>query len=201
MIITRGLNRTFGSVLAVDDLNLEIADGEVFGLIGPNGAGKTTTMRMLTCLIEPTSGTATLDNYEITKERHKMRIRQIVGLLPEYPGLYETLSAHQNLAFFADLQEMDPDIKEMSTMSAAEAQEFSEFLQASLDPPRHLPTVLRAGDPCKLPRRERADDQSQAGQSVVHVLQPPIRGPAEEGAVCHVLPLERVHQLVGHREA
>lgn len=112
MIITKGLNRAFGSVLAVDNLDLEVKDGEVFGLIGPNGAGKTTTIRMLTCLIEPTSGTATLDRYEITNERHKMRIREIIGLLPEDPGLYETLSAYQNLAFYADLHEMDPDIKE-----------------------------------------------------------------------------------------
>lgn len=112
MIITKGLNRAFGSVLAVDNLDLEVKDGEVFGLIGPNGAGKTTTIRMLTCLIEPTSGTATLDRYEITNERHKMRIREIVGLLPEDPGLYETLSAYQNLAFYADLHEMDSDAKE-----------------------------------------------------------------------------------------
>jgi ABC-2 type transport system ATP-binding protein len=112
MIIIKGLNRTFGSVLAVDNLDLEVKDGEVFGLIGPNGAGKTTTIRMLTCLIEPTSGTATLDRHEITKERDKMRIREIVGLLPEDPGLYETLSAYQNLVFYADLHEMDSDVKE-----------------------------------------------------------------------------------------
>ncbi len=112
MIITKGLSRTFGPLLAVDNLNLEIKDGEVFCLIGPNGAGKTTTIRMLTCLIEPTSGTATVDKYEIRNERHKMKIRELVGLLPEAPGLYETLSAHQNLEYYADLYEMDPDIKE-----------------------------------------------------------------------------------------
>ncbi|HPT74976.1 MAG TPA: ATP-binding cassette domain-containing protein, partial [Methanomassiliicoccaceae archaeon] len=58
MIETRGLTRKFGTITAVDDLNLKIRDGEVFGFIGPNGAGKTTTIRMLCCLIAPTSGSA-----------------------------------------------------------------------------------------------------------------------------------------------
>jgi ABC-2 type transport system ATP-binding protein len=114
MIITKGLSRAFGSVLAVDNLDLEIMDGQIFGLIGPNGAGKTTTIRMLTCLIEPTFGGARLDDYDITKENDKFSIRENTGLLPENPGLYETLSAYQNLAYYADLYDMEPTIKELS---------------------------------------------------------------------------------------
>jgi ABC-2 type transport system ATP-binding protein len=114
MIVTKGLSRAFGSVLAVDNLDLEIEDGQIFGLIGPNGAGKTTTMRMLTCLIEPTAGSATVDKFHIRKEEDKFSIRELIGLLPESPGLYETLSAYQNLAYYADLYGMDPTVKELS---------------------------------------------------------------------------------------
>jgi ABC-2 type transport system ATP-binding protein len=114
MIIAKGLSRAFGPVLAVDNLDLEIKDGQIYGFIGPNGAGKTTTMRMLTCLIEPTFGMATLDGFHIREEGDKPRIREIIGLLPESPGLYETLSAYQNLAYYADLYDMDQTIKELS---------------------------------------------------------------------------------------
>ena len=62
MIVTRGLTRKFNGFTAVRDLDLEVKEGEVFGFIGPNGAGKTTTLRMLACLIKPTSGTAMIDD-------------------------------------------------------------------------------------------------------------------------------------------
>ncbi|OGS42604.1 MAG: multidrug ABC transporter ATP-binding protein [Euryarchaeota archaeon RBG_16_62_10] len=103
MIETIGLGRKFNGKAAVDDLNLKVEKGEVFGLLGPNGAGKTTTIRMLSCLIGQTSGTAFVNGYEINKEPDQNHIRKIVGLLPESPGLYDSLSAHQNLDFFAQL--------------------------------------------------------------------------------------------------
>ncbi|KYK26387.1 MAG: multidrug ABC transporter ATP-binding protein [Candidatus Proteinoplasmatales archaeon SG8-5] len=114
MITTKGLSRAFGPILAVNKLDLNIQDGQIFGLIGPNGAGKTTTIRMLTCLIEPTLGSAQLDGFDIRKEDDKYRIREITGLLPESPGLYETLSAYQNLEYYADLYDMDPTVKDLS---------------------------------------------------------------------------------------
>ena len=103
MIETVGLGRTFNGRVAVEDLNLKIEQGEVFGLLGPNGAGKTTTMRMLACLIKQTTGTAYVNGFEINKENDAQRIRAIVGVLPESPGLYESLSATRNLDFFAQL--------------------------------------------------------------------------------------------------
>ena len=69
----------------------EVGQGEIFGLLGPNGAGKTTTIRMLSCIIAPTRGNATVAGYDITKDQHK--IRQSVGILTENPSLYEKLSA------------------------------------------------------------------------------------------------------------
>jgi len=103
MIEAVGLGRKYDGNVAVLDLNLKIDQGEVFGLLGPNGAGKTTTMRMLSCLIKQTEGTAFVNGFEINKEPDATRIREIVGLLPESPGLYESLSAYKNLDFYAQL--------------------------------------------------------------------------------------------------
>lgn len=103
MIVCEGLTKTFESVTAIQDFSLEIPDGCIFGLLGPNGAGKTTTMRMLSCLIRPTSGTAHIDSYEISKKEDAQKIRGMIGLLPEVPGLYETLGAYKNLDYYGQL--------------------------------------------------------------------------------------------------
>ncbi|HYP39954.1 MAG TPA: ABC transporter ATP-binding protein [Chloroflexia bacterium] len=103
-ITTDGLGRQFGDRWAVKDLDLEIEKGEVFGLLGPNGAGKTTTMRLLTCLIAPTEGTATVCGYDIHRGRTEIRHR--LGVMTESPGLYESLSAQQNLEFYAKLYDL-----------------------------------------------------------------------------------------------
>ncbi len=101
MIICEGLTKTFGSITAIQDFNIQIPDGHIFGLLGPNGAGKTTTMRMLSCLIRPTSGKAYIDSYEIGIKEDAQKIRGLIGLLPEVPGLYETLGAYKNLDYYA----------------------------------------------------------------------------------------------------
>ncbi len=89
------------SVNAVNDLSIDIDEGEVFGFLGPNGAGKTTTVRMLTSLIAPTSGLAVIDGMQIGKQDNQ--IRQIVGILTETPGMYDRLSAEMNLRIFGRL--------------------------------------------------------------------------------------------------
>lgn len=107
MIKTENLTKKFTTTLAVDRLSLEINEGEVFGFLGPNGAGKTTTVRMLTALISPTGGTATVNGYRLGKE--DMHIRRSVGILTETPGLYDSLSAAFNLEIYARLYEVkDP---------------------------------------------------------------------------------------------
>ncbi len=100
MITCNGLTKSFGSITAIQDFTLEIPDGCIFGLLGPNGAGKTTTMRMLTCLIQPTAGTAYIDSYEVGNKSDAQKIRGIIGLLPEVPGLYETLGSYKNLDYY-----------------------------------------------------------------------------------------------------
>ncbi|HMT21159.1 MAG TPA: ABC transporter ATP-binding protein, partial [Promineifilum sp.] len=105
MIHTENLSKKFGDQIAVDRLNLDIAEGEVFGFLGPNGAGKTTTIRMLTCLIAPTSGRARVLDYEVGRD--DQAIRRNVGILTETPGMYDRLSAHRNLSIFARLYEVE----------------------------------------------------------------------------------------------
>lgn len=112
MIRIEGLGKTFGSLTAVYGVDLEIRDGEIFGLLGPNGAGKTTTMRMLSCLIKPTSGKAWIDGKEVGTGDETVEIRKDVGFLPEFHGLYENLSIYRNLDFFAQLYDVPTESRE-----------------------------------------------------------------------------------------
>jgi ABC-2 type transport system ATP-binding protein len=104
MIETHNLTKEFDTVVAVDDLTLQVPSGEVFGFLGPNGAGKTTTVRMLATLIGPTSGTARVGGYSIEDEQQQ--IRRHVGILTESPGMYDRLSALRNLEIYANLYEV-----------------------------------------------------------------------------------------------
>jgi ABC-2 type transport system ATP-binding protein len=104
MIHTEKITKRFDKVVAVDSLDLDVREGEVFGFLGPNGAGKTTTVRMLTCLIGITSGLATVAG--LTVGRQDTEIRRTVGVLTESPGMYDTLSAETNLRLFAELYEV-----------------------------------------------------------------------------------------------
>jgi ABC-2 type transport system ATP-binding protein len=103
-IQTRGLTRTFGQVRALDDLNLEVPAGSVFGFLGPNGAGKTTTIRLLLGLIEPTSGSASVLGLDTGTQSGEIRAR--AGALLEHSGLYERLSAEDNLRFYGRVARM-----------------------------------------------------------------------------------------------
>ncbi|MFO7622854.1 MAG: ABC transporter ATP-binding protein [Anaerolineales bacterium] len=105
MITTENLTKKFGDITAVDHLNLEVREGEVFGFLGPNGAGKTTTVRMLSCLIGPTSGRALVNGFTVGKE--DKQIRRSVGILTETPGMYDNLSAEHNLNIYAHLYEVE----------------------------------------------------------------------------------------------
>ncbi|MDE3112800.1 MAG: ABC transporter ATP-binding protein [Chloroflexota bacterium] len=98
---TEGLTKRFGKLLAVDGLDIEVHEGEVFGFLGPNGAGKTTTLRLLCALVAPSGGGAEVAGLRLGRD--DARIRASVGILTEHPGLYERLSAADNLRFFAAL--------------------------------------------------------------------------------------------------
>ena len=101
IIRTEHLTRTFGSRRAVDDLSLHVAEGEIFGLVGPDGAGKTTTLRLLTGILDPTSGTATVDGLDVATQAEAIKER--IGYMSQRFGLYSDLTVMENLKFYADV--------------------------------------------------------------------------------------------------
>ncbi len=104
-----GLGRRFDDRWAVRGVDLAVRRGEVLGLLGPNGAGKTTTVRMLTALIRPTEGSATVEGFDVREAPDEVRAR--VGILTETPGLYDKLPAIANLDFFGRLYSLDPGVR------------------------------------------------------------------------------------------
>jgi ABC-2 type transport system ATP-binding protein len=103
MIDTENLTKKFGDLTAVENLTLHVEEGEVFGFLGPNGAGKTTTVRMLCCLISKTNGKARIGDYDIDRKEEALKIRRIIGLVPDNVGLYESLTAYENLDYYGTL--------------------------------------------------------------------------------------------------
>jgi len=99
MITIQNINKSYGSVQALQDISLEINNGELFGLIGPDGAGKSTLMRILMTLLFQDSGTATMNGLDVVKDYKK--IRKIVGYMPGRFSLYQDLTVEENLKFFA----------------------------------------------------------------------------------------------------
>ena len=101
IIEARGLVKKYGEVVALDGLDLSVPEGTVYGLLGPNGAGKTTTVRILTTLLLPDSGTATVDGLDVVKKPNA--VRRIIGLTGQYAAVDEYLTGRENLRMFGDL--------------------------------------------------------------------------------------------------
>jgi ABC-2 type transport system ATP-binding protein len=101
-----GLSKRFGTLLAVDDVTLEVRDGEIFGFLGPNGAGKTTTIKMLAGLMKPSGGQVIIDGWNLAV--HPQEAKRAVGFIPDRPFLYEKLTAREFLKFLAGLYGCDP---------------------------------------------------------------------------------------------
>ena len=100
-IHAQGLRRTFGEVVAVDRLDLDVAKGEIFGLGGPDGAGKSTTMRMLTGILTPDAGTAQVAGFDVVRDAE--HLKEHVGYMSQRFGLYPDLTVSENIDFYADI--------------------------------------------------------------------------------------------------
>ncbi len=100
-IRTTGLRRCFGDLVAVHSLDLEVTAGEIFGLVGPDGAGKTTTMRMLTGILRPTAGSASVAGHDVVREAGRLSAH--IGYMSQRFGLYPDLTVLENIGFYADI--------------------------------------------------------------------------------------------------
>ena len=107
VVQTSGLTKKFGSLVAVDHMDLSVKSGEIFGFLGPNGAGKTTTVRILCGLMMPTSGTATVVGHDIVTEPEE--VKQRIGYMPQAYGLYDDLTVDENLEFFGSVYRVPRD--------------------------------------------------------------------------------------------
>jgi ABC-2 type transport system ATP-binding protein len=97
----KNLTKKYGSLTAVNNLNLEIENGEIFGFLGPNGAGKTTTIKLLTGLLKPTSGTAKILGFDI--QVNPIEAKNYIGLIPDEPNIYEKLTGREFLRFMGNI--------------------------------------------------------------------------------------------------
>jgi ABC-2 type transport system ATP-binding protein len=127
------LEKKFGSFTAVNKISFDVKKGEIFGLLGPNGAGKTTTMNMLTTILKPTSGIASVHGFDI--EKQSTQVRKNIGVVPQEYSLYDDLTIKQNLNLFGDLYKIeDSELKKKSKylIERMELQNFQDTLVEDL---------------------------------------------------------------------
>ena len=133
IIRTENLSRSFGELVAVDKLNIEVARGEIFGLVGPDGAGKTTTLRMLCGLMDASSGKAWVAGHDVAREPQAVKDR--IGYMAQRFGLYTDLSVDENMDFYADLFGVElaerarliPDLLRMTRMEPFRARRAGQL--------------------------------------------------------------------------
>src|SRR5215203_2108345 len=117
-IVVDRLTKMYGNFLAVDHISFEVPKGTILGFLGPNGAGKTTTIRMLTCYMPPTSGTATVAGHDVFHQ--SLRVRENIGYLPESNPLYTEMRIDEYLDFKGRLRGMDRDTRKRRIAQVAE---------------------------------------------------------------------------------
>ncbi len=133
MIYANDLTKNFGSFRAVDKINFEVRRGEVVGFLGPNGAGKSTTMRILTCFISPTGGTAKINGFDVFDD--PLAVRESLGYLPQRAPLYLEMSVYEYLKFAADLRQLDDATFRKRARSVVEVCGLAQVLGKEI---RHL---------------------------------------------------------------
>ena len=121
------LTKEYKDLKAVDNLNLEINEGELFALLGVNGAGKTTTVKMLSCLLKPTSGDAVLNGKSIVKD--SMGVKNIIGISPQETAVAPNLTVKENLAFICSIYGFKKDETQKKIQDMTETFSFNEILK------------------------------------------------------------------------
>jgi len=140
-IEARGLTKRYGNLLAVDNIDFNVDDGEIFGFLGPNGAGKTTTVMMLTTFLEPSAGDVRIHGYDIA--RQSLSARTLMGIVPEESNIYTELTAEGNLLFGGKLYRMSRKVRKkragellemfgLSDRASVKVQEFSRGMRRRL---------------------------------------------------------------------
>lgn len=130
IIEVQELSRNFGQLVAVDKVSFQVAEGEIFGFLGPNGAGKTTTINMLCTLLKPTKGRATVNGYDVVRQRSE--VRRSIGLVFQDPTLDEYLTAEQNLRFHAYAYKIPKKVREKRISEVLELVELSDRRQSKV---------------------------------------------------------------------
>lgn len=185
MIEVRELRKSFGQVQALKGISFHCEPGKVTGLLGPNGAGKTTTIRILSTILKPLSGTATVNGFDVVRESDK--VRASLGVVLENTGLYRRLSGDENVLYFADLAdvprgealermqflykllEIDYGKRQAGTYSKGMAQKINLVRSVIHDPPVLILDEPTAGldVPSTVAVRTFVEQQKEAGKTVL----------------------------------
>jgi ABC-2 type transport system ATP-binding protein len=123
-ILMDNIVKRFEDVIAVDGVNLQVKEGELFGLLGPNGAGKTTTVNILCGLIKPTSGNAMVGGYDVQKENTK--VKELIGVCPQETAIYPYLTGAENVELFGNLYTLDKNTLRMRQKMLFEKMELTQ---------------------------------------------------------------------------
>ncbi len=127
MILAKHLSKSFSNIKAVSDVSFTAEDGKITGLLGPNGAGKSTTLRMLYTVFKPDAGTATVDGYDIQKQA--MQVKPNIGVLTHGAGIYERLSARENVQYFGKLHGLKGKALDSRIDELADLLEMEDFIE------------------------------------------------------------------------
>ena len=131
VIYTENLTKNYGTVKAINNLDLQVHDGEIFGFLGPNGAGKTTTIRVLTTLTRPTSGFVSVGSYDIKQEPEK--VKKVIGVVQQHLSLDRDLTIRENMEFHARLHHIDSSKRKQRIAELLEYVELTDCADKMVD--------------------------------------------------------------------